>query len=383
MSLRRRNPLFVGALTLCSALAVGALYLIYERWSASRAAAVLLEQREAELAGMANTLPPPQREVATAIEEDLARAQRALAAMQAELKGRGPAAEKLRAAKVPTARTDAYFDLAAYVERMRELARKNQVAVRSEASRFGFAAYANEGPEDELIAPVFRQRQIAQYLLEALLEARPTGLLSVQREPTLTKAELELREGELAAVAAAAAEGQPADPSMVTEVALPEGPDYFMIDRRASARVAGFVDTQAFRCVFTGQTAALRTFLNRLAAFELPVLVREVEVEAATAEDLVEPSGDEMPAPAAPGEGEPAPDHAASVVLSLDSDPATSDTPESPAPKPSLRAGSRLRALTPIVAKPVSKFTVTVEYVSLVPPAPPPAAEEETPTPQS
>lgn len=369
---RRKNPLFVGALTLCGALAAGEIYLIWERWSATRQTAATLQQRELQLGEMANTMPPPSREVARAIEEDLERAQRALASMQAELKGRGPAAEKLRAAKVPTARTDAYFDLATYVERMRDLAKKNEVAVRPEASRFGFAAYANEGPEVERIEPVFRQRQVAQYLMEALLESRPTGLLAAKREPTLTKAERQTREEALAAAAAAAAGGQPVDPTTIPEVPVPDGPDYFQIDPRASKRVAGFVDTEAYRFVFTGQTAALRTFLNRLASFELPILVSEIEVEPATGEDLVVEQPAEEPAAAAA----PAETAAPSVVLSADPAPA--------APKKTAKAAPRARGTppTPIVAKPLSKFTVTVELITLVPPAQP-AGESAPPAPQS
>lgn len=370
---RRKNPLFVGALTLCGAIALGEGYLIYERWATGRAATKKLQEREAQLMEMANTIPPPSREVATAIEEDLARAQRALASMQSELKGRGATAERLRAAKVPTARTDAYFDLATYVERMRDLAKKNGVAVRGEASRFGFASYANEGPEAERIEPVFRQRQVAQYLMESLLEAKPAGLLAVKREPTLTKAERQAREEAMANQAAAIASGQTPDPTAIPEVALPEGPDYFQIDPRASKRVLGYVDTEAYRVVFTGQTGALRAFLNRLASFELPVLVCEVEVEPATAEDLaVETTNEETPAANETPQAPTAP----SVVLSVD--PAE-PTKKAPAPKAAPRRGP---VLTPIVAKPVSKFTVTVEYVTLVPP-PQAAADGAAATPQS
>ena len=51
-------------------------------------------------------------------------------------------------------------------------------------------------------------------------------------------------------------------------------------------RAPGFLDSTAFRLVFVGQTSALRAFLNRIGSFELPVLVREVEVEPASNEDL-------------------------------------------------------------------------------------------------
>jgi hypothetical protein len=293
-------------------------------------------------------VPPPTRDVAKSIEADLARAEQALAAMEAELKGRGPAAERLRNAKVPAARTDAYFDLATFVERMRDTARKHDVDLKPEAARFGFAAYANEGPDTDHIEPVFRQRQVAQYLLEALLEAKPRALLAVKREAPLTKQEKKMREE---ARLAAEAGGQP-DASL--EITMPEGPDYFQIDSRASARVPGFVDANAFRFVFTGQTAALRQFLNRLAGFELPVLVREVEVDVASGEEAAA-STDETPA-----SSEASPAAPASVVLSLD--------PAAPKPPPK-KAPTRVSTATPIVSKALSKFTVTVEFIELVPPA--------------
>ncbi len=355
----RKNPVFASLMTLCALLVLGEMALIYERWSASRATAKKLVERQAELVGMRDVTPPPTREVAKEIEADWARAQQALAAMQGELKGRGPAAERLRSVKVPAARTDAYFDLATFVEKMRELAKKQDVEIRPEAARFGFNAYANEGPDAGLIEPVFRQRSIAQYLIEALLEARPRALLMVKREPPLTKKE---REERVAALAAALASGQPADPAVAgVEVAVPEGPDYFQIDPRGSARVPGYVDATAFRLVFTGQTAALRQFLNRLAGFELPVLVREVEVEPATAEESAAVANDETPAdtPAA----------APSVVLTV----------KAPAKPPAKKAPPRAPVSTPIVTQPLSKFTVTVEYIDLVTPPPHPVDPAATP----
>ncbi len=359
MSWYRKNPLFAIGLTICALLVLGEFALIYERWSASRAAAKRLEQRQLELASMAQLMPPPTREVATSIEADLAKAQASLASMQSELKGRGPAAERIRSAKLPTARTDAYFDLATFVERSRDQAKKLDVELRPEAARFGFAAYTNEGPVQDHIEPVFRQRQIAQYLVEALIEARPRAVLTVKRERTLTKAEREAR-------AAAMANNEPP-----AEIHGEEGPDYFVIDPRVSARVNGFIDTTAFRFSFIGQTAALRTFLNKLASFELPVLVREVEVDVATLEEITAPQGTEEPAP---GEAAALSATAPSVVLSADGDAAAKAKPVVAPPRP-----RRANTATPIVSKPLSKFTVTVEFVELVPPAAAPPAEATPP----
>ena len=87
------------------------------------------------------------------------------------------------------------------------------------------------------------------------------------------------------------------------------------------------------------------------------MLVREVEVETATAEEAATPAAEENTAGAEPSAA-PAP---ASVVLSLEPPAATAARPAAAksAPRPS--------AATPIVWKPLSKFTVTVEYVELVP----------------
>ena len=351
----RKNPVFTSALALCALAALGEGWCIYDRWSASRAAAATLERKRNELHAMGSLSPAPTRAIASAIEADLARAQRALDTMQAELKGRGPAAERLRTAKVPAARTDSYFDLATYVEKMRDLAKKQEVDLRPEAGRFGFSIYANEGPEVERIEGVFRQRLMAQYLVESLLAARPRALLAVQRERPPTKAERE-------AIASAAASGAPADPSAPS---APEGPDYFAMDPRASARVPGYVDTTAFRIVFAGQTAALRTFLNQLASFDLPVLVREVEVEVATGEEVAITAATEETTAIEPP--------AASVVLSAAARP--------PKPVVGAKSTAKVPGVAPIVAKPFSKFTVTVEYIELVPP-PGVAADEAAAAPK-
>jgi hypothetical protein len=358
MSVFRKSPLFAGTLAVCALLVLGEGWCIYERAATSRATARQLVEKRAQLAEMTTKVPAPTREVAKAIESDLTRAREALTAMQAELKGRGAAAERMQKAKVPAARTDAYFDLATFIEKTRELAKKNDIDVRPEAARFGFAAHAHEAPDVDRIEAVFHQRQVAQYLLEALIDAHPRALLAVQREAPLTKKEREDRAAVLVAAAAAAANGTPAEPPPPAEPTA-EGPDFFVLDPRVSVRAPGFLDSTAFRLVFVGETGSLRAFLNKLAGFELPVLVREVEVEPATPEESLVAAAAEEPAPEATTRP------AASVLLTING----------PARGPDKTASrSTTSATAPIVAKPFSKFTVTVEHIELVPPAVDPAA---------
>ena len=336
MSRLRRYPFFTAALTGCGFLALGGVWCVYDRYAAAKEAEAKLEQRKAELHALAALTPSPTPAIAAAIEADLHRVQRALAAIQSELIDRGSAGARMRTAKIPATRTDAFFDLAAFVEKTRELARKHAVEIRPEVARFGFALYANEGPREDRLAVVFRQRWVAQYLLETLFEARPRALLAFQRERALTVAERAARD---ATVIGDASTEQP--PGTLAE-GEPDGPDFFELDPRVSVRAAGYLNTTAFRVSFTGETSTLRTFLNRLASFELPVLVHEVEVAPATMEEA-ERSGPEAAAAANEPDA-----NATSVVLTVDESP------------PKQR---RAAAALPIVSKPLTTFTVTMEYI--------------------
>jgi hypothetical protein len=290
----RKSPLFFSALIALGLILAGEGWCWFGRARAAGAAQKKYEQKRRELRTLTEVRPALNREVAAEIERDLARTEVALAAMRTELRGRGEAAGLLHDARVPERRPDAYFDIATFVEKMRDRAQAQGVGLKAD-ERFGFAAYANAGPEQELIAPVFRQRLLAQHLLVALFDSRPRQLVSMLRARPLTKAEQQ------------AGRAGPAPGG--------ESADYFEIDPRVSARVPGFVETTAFRVVFVGPTAALRAWLNRLAAFDLPFVVRAVEVEPAGREAGV-------PAPAA-------------------------------------------NAATPLVPQSLSRFSVTVEFIDL------------------
>ena len=162
---------------------------------------------------------------------------------------------------VPASRTDAYFNLATFVERTRQLAMQAGVEVGPE-ERFGFGAYANEGPDSEYIEAIFKQRRIAEVLLEALFSAKPERLNAVFRDDW---------------------QRAPDEPGGVRPVTRPGSNKVsgtFVIDPQVTARVPDVVRTYAFRLEFVGQTASLRTFMNQVAGSDLPLVVRSVEVES-------------------------------------------------------------------------------------------------------
>lgn len=257
----RRNPLLGAVLLLLVAL------LAAEGWDwsiqrqRSLRALAALEQKKQDRDRLTRQLPALSAENEQAIARDLANTRQVLAALRSALQGREDGAPGTPPAKA----IDLYFDIASFVEKTRALAARALVVVRPD-ERFGFASHANEGPEAGLVPAVFRQRVVAQYLVESLIEARPRALLNVQRERPLTAAARALR-------------NQPPPPGAVPAATGGLPADFFDFDPALSVRVPGRVDSEAFRLEFTGQTTALRTFLNTLATFTLPVIVRSVEVE--------------------------------------------------------------------------------------------------------
>ena len=117
---------------------------------------------------------------------------------------------------------------------------------------FGFEQYLDEATmldDEELIPVLDKQRQILSYLLTKLYESEPKSIVSVEREVLELKAE-----------DSRSAKG-------------------FAIQPAITAKVPGAINTLAFRLAFTGYTDSLRRLLNDLAKFDLPIVVRSIEVD--------------------------------------------------------------------------------------------------------
>ena len=314
----KSNPVYYSLLGVLGLTVAAAGWGIYDRHAAADKGAARVAQKRGELIALQAVKPAPSEASKAAVEADLRRTETALATMRAELKGRGPVAENLRKAPVPSEPTDVFFNLETFVEKMRQKALASEVKVKPD-ERFGFYTYDRTGPERELIPQVFRQRLVAEYLVEALIDSHPSELLSLQRERPLVKAE------------EAAAAGRASPRATASNTA---NTDFFDIDPRISARVPGFVGATAFRLTFIAETAALRALLNKLATFELPLVVRGVEVE---------------PVPKSSAAAAPQ----ANTLSSIFGTPAPAATAEPAKAKP-------------LVEKVLSKFTVTVELIDLV-----------------
>ena len=261
MAWSKKLPAFWSILSLLGVIFIGEGGLWQHHRKAARRAEAQLLTRQRRFAGFAAAAPFPGGSPRSSVAVDPTRAESELAVMQAGLTGKGEVARRIFGASAPLQATDMFFDIAGFVEKTREQARQAGVMVKDD-ERFGFSAYATHGPALGLIPFVFRQRQIASYLLQALFEARPVALLAVQRERPPGAGENE------------ATGADKNDAEYLTDVPpFPAtGPDLA-------------VKTVVFRLIFTGQTVALRTLLNTLAGCALPLSVCGVEVEPVSGPD--------------------------------------------------------------------------------------------------
>jgi hypothetical protein len=261
MSRLRQSPFVYGIATLVAAAVIAEGWLLIDGSRTVRTATRTLARKQREWRRLADLKPAPTTAQADIIEADLARAWATLAALDEGLSNRDPnAMEGATADPAAISRTDAFIDLTGFVRSMRELAGRVGVGVHAE-EYFGFSAYAHEGPAPELIAPLLRQRHFARYLLENLFASCPEQFVALKRA--------RLPKGRRDAASASQSGGANASAEA----------DVFAIDSGLSLREPDVVETTALRVTFAGYTAALRSFLNRLAAGELPVVVRGVEVE--------------------------------------------------------------------------------------------------------
>lgn len=344
----KSHPFFFTSLILAGALTAGQAWLIFSQRSAAGKIETEIEQKRQTLQGFATSRPFPSKMNLEAVEADLA----AINTIRAEISGRLRAgtetAAKISSATVPASPTDAYFDIANFIERTKAKAAAAQIDLGAD-NRFGFSAYRSTGPERDLIPAVFKQRLYVEYLSDALIKAKPGAIVGIQRELPLTAAQKQQ-------VADAVASGMtpPVFGGGGGGSSGAEG-DYFVIDPQISARREGFVETIPLRVTFVGFTESLRTFLNELVSFQVPVVVRSVEVAPANAANN---SGGQSAA-------RPKANTAASIfdgVGAADGGPAVVQD-------------------TAIVPRSESRFTVTVEIISLAEKTNPDAEAASAPTP--
>src|SRR5690606_11791253 len=165
------------------------------------------------------------------------------------LKGDGKLQEAFQ--NHPQSRADAFFDIASFIQEYRRKAAEAGVAISANET-FGFGAYSTTGPAEDQLASVYKQRLIVAHILDELFQAGPQDLISIRR---------------------------PGEGS--SQGGQREGGGPFSLEPKFSVAVADMATTLPFEVVFTGHTKTLRSFVNQLSTYEVPLVVRKVEVTPA------------------------------------------------------------------------------------------------------
>jgi hypothetical protein len=123
----------------------------------------------------------------------------------------------------------------------------------------------------------------------------------------------------------------------------------FQINPAVSARVPGAIDTLAFRVTFTGYTPTLRKFLNNLAQFDLPIVVRSVVADR-------------------PATNAKAAKSKQSKASNIDDIFSVFGGSSAPAEAASAKAAPQANQ-TPVISETESSFTVTLEFIEIILPS--------------
>lgn len=226
-------------------------WLSHARVTAARAQGIL-EQKVRERDRLVSEVASPGSPDDQVLAATLIAGGTAVHELSAGLAGPAPA-------PAPEDSLDTFFALAAFVEQARDRLAAAGVRVRAD-ERFGFATYAHAGPAPEALATIHQQWRGVAGVIDALADARPLALLGLKRERLDSRTD-----------------------RTTDEV------DFFTPDRQWAWGAPATTTTRAFRVEFTGATAVLRHFLNRLVARSETVAVRSVEVEALGPERGVTP----------------------------------------------------------------------------------------------
>jgi len=315
MNWLRRNPVFYTALGLLVLAVLVGMWRVSELKERLADLKVEYARKSDQYERFLAREPAPTEANLEALDRNYARLHKAFSRLRAHL-NLSTFDPELFFGEPPETATDAFFQIARYVEETRTLAADNQVEC-SPDKRFGFGAYANVGPKPGHIEPVSKQVKILSFAIPALLESGIAELVNVQRQP------LESPDRDRAA----------ASPTEGDHVQLPP----LLGREQESFREIGF------RVAFKGQSSSLRNFLNRLANATLPLVVREVEVENFRTEEI-----------------------------RANRRPALRDNPFS---EPALDASALRAAQVPIISENESLFVVAFCFIEQIGEAPEPETE--------
>ncbi|WP_309387197.1 Amuc_1100 family pilus-like protein [Cerasicoccus frondis] len=281
MNKLKQNPVFSALLVLFILLFIGGIAMFFVLKGQVDKEQKTLKSAGNSLNAALSLSPAPTEENLQSAEENVASLTNALDARIKSTLGTKPGLLK---ATPPSSGTQMLFQLRAYrnefaqvasrtvpvdisdteVEKLKEEGKPVPSTSLPDNFAFGFSRYIDSGepPADDDVALVNRQKEILTYILRKLFNTRPKGIVAVVRSPEEIEALMVKPTG--------------------NTTSSNKGPalksDEFRIGTE-TAHVQDAVQTLPFKIVFTGLTENLRSFLKQIEEFEIPLVVRSVEVK--------------------------------------------------------------------------------------------------------
>lgn len=315
-----RNPLFYAVLTALLGVCAAGLWYLTEQRAQLAELKRSFDAKSLQYTRYHTARPSPTKTNLIALEENYAELYSVYERAMAELDIGSYDRVKLFG-ETPDSRAAWSYAINRYIAGARMQAQGNGILLPSNAT-FGFSDPGYVPPEDAALY-VHEQIVLMNELLEMLFSSRITSFDSIQRGAK----PVEARKG--------------ARPSANRAPRVTSSVDEFLVPSGLTAAIPDTISTYAFRLVFTGQSLALRNFLNNIVASRLPFAIREIEVglasEAGVRNEQAPTAGNPFATNRASRNGE------APVVV-------------------------------PIIAENISRFVVTLEFLDLAVAVPPPLA---------
>jgi hypothetical protein len=255
MELFKKHILFFSGISICTiALTAGLIFSVLAALDLSKKSKSF-DRTERNLKRMLVANPSPVDENVIASDLNVLKLSEKLESIREELE-RGLEAE----ASIDGVRVAA--GIQQYISKFTTLAKTHESKYGlspieiPEDFAFGFDRFKLESkvPDDpKEIAMLDKQRDILDFLISELFATHPKGILAIKRQTAKQSDDKDF-------------DDYYGDSSI------------FNIGSSITSEVDGAIDTIAFEISFTGKTNTLRGFLNRLAEFERPIVVRSINV---------------------------------------------------------------------------------------------------------
>lgn len=312
----KKNPVFCIILAICLIAFLGGGFLAFSESGKQAKSLKQLKKASQQYKSAAGAEISPTEENLQASEVNVQELQRLLEIIRGDLRRGARLTSTDDGVRVSTAIQQYITEFQRLADSHTNLEGEAQPVSVPDDFGFGFDEFIDEVVVPDVADEVIfldKQRQVLSYIMNKLIGSSPSSIDSVAREAFQASSDKE-----------------------------PSGKSLFKVGEAITAAEPGAIETLGFQVVFTGDTASLRTFLNDLNKFDLPIVVRSIEVQR--------PSGEETTV--APKDG-----NDLDAIFGIFGD--TSASVED-------RQAAADQLAEPVILGNTSRFTVVLEYFEII-----------------